>query len=136
MHRAVHFDDALGRVTGTLMQPVDVLRDQRVQFPAALELDQRQMSVVRLRAPGWMLQAALPREPANFRIGHVVVNVGKFFRFRIFRPQPLWAAEIRNSGLGRNAGARQRNHAGTVIDPPTNRLDTFGHRASLNWPSR
>jgi len=44
VHRAVHLDHAPGRIARLLVQPVDVLRDERVQLTAPLQRDDRHMA--------------------------------------------------------------------------------------------
>ena len=100
-------DDAIGRVARALMQAVDVLGDQCVQLPAALELDERVMPGVRRGVPGRVIEAAAPREPPHLGIGHVVVNVGELFGRRIARPDALRAPKIRDAGIGRDSRAGQ-----------------------------
>ena len=49
--RAVDLDDAIGVAARLLVQPVDVLRHQQVQPPAALQVDQGAVTGVRRRRP-------------------------------------------------------------------------------------
>src|SRR5436190_2342179 len=83
-----------------LVQPVDVLRHERVQFAAPLELDERAMTGVRPRVPCRMLDSALPRELPHLGIRHVVMDVGKLLGLRVLRPYTLRSAKIGNAGIG------------------------------------
>src|SRR5436190_18109513 len=77
MQVAVHFDDALRRVSGTQMQAVDVLRDQSVQIAPPLELNERQVSRVGLGFPRRMRKPRAPGGFANLRVMRVVADIGK-----------------------------------------------------------
>src|SRR5204862_6289810 len=106
---AVHLALDVSGSTGELVQLVDVLRDQRMELPPALELDQRQMTRVGLRLPGGMVEAALPRGSAHLGIGEVVMDVGELLGERILGPHALRSAEVGNAGVGGDAGAGQNN---------------------------
>jgi len=92
------------------MQTVDILRDQRVQLAAALELGQREMSGVR-RQPGRMIETTAPRAPPHVGIGHVVVNVRELLCLRIARPHALRASKIRNARIGRDPCAGEHHQS-------------------------
>src|SRR5262245_8776907 len=109
------------------MQLVDVLGDERMELAPALERDERPVSRVRLRLPRRVVEAALPCEPAHFRIGHVVADVGELFRLRVTRPYALRAAEVRDAGVSRDSGAGQHDDALRGIDPAANVLDQRLH---------
>src|SRR2546423_724680 len=72
VHGAVDLDDAARVGAGSLMQAVDVLRDDRDQSAAALEIDQRPVPGIRLRGPGGMLSSGAPRGPAYLWVFDVV----------------------------------------------------------------
>ena len=127
-HRAVHLDHHLGRMTGLLMQAVDVLRHERVHNAPALERHQRAMPGVGRRGPRRMLETAVPGETAHLRIGHVVVDVGEAFGLGVGRPHALGATEVRNAGLGRDPGASERDDARGRVDPPSNHRGCVVHR--------
>ena len=55
-----------------LVQPVDVLGDQRVQAAATLEPHQRAVTLVRLRLPGGRLEPVAPGAPPHLGLGDVV----------------------------------------------------------------
>src|SRR6185503_7035738 len=65
VHVAVNLDDEVRRVAGLDVQAVDVLRDERMELPALLQRDERQVPGVRLRGKGGMLETALPRRLAH-----------------------------------------------------------------------
>ena len=75
------------------------------------------MSGIGFGSPGRMIEARLPREPADFRIGHVVVNVRELLGERVLRPHTLRSAEIRNARLRRDAGACQCHNPGGCGQP-------------------
>ena len=100
VQRAVNLDDEIGTAAGTLMKPVDVLRDERVKRSAFLEIDERSVTSVRFGSPGWVGQPALPREPTHLGIGDVVADVGHPLRLRVQRPDAFRSAEIRDAGIG------------------------------------
>ena len=60
-HGAVHLDDQVGSTAGSLVQPVDVLRDERVELASALELDEGVVAGVRVGAPGRRIATVAPR---------------------------------------------------------------------------
>ena len=86
MHRSVHFYNPFGRVARALMESVDILRDERKEFAAALEIDQCSMTRVGLCRPRWIFEPRLPCRLAHFTIGNVVTNVGHFLGGRVSRP--------------------------------------------------
>ena len=89
------------------------------------------MAGVRFGVPGRVIEALLPGEPAHLGIGHVVMDVRELFGFRIFRPDSLRAAEIRNAGFGGNAGARQGDDARGGRHPGPHEVDRVRHFVSL-----
>jgi hypothetical protein len=93
------------------MQTIDILRDERVQLSMALQLHERAMPGIGRGVPCWMIDTALPRKSADFRVRHVVMNVRQLFRLGILRPHALWTSEIWNTRLGRDPGAGERDHA-------------------------
>ena len=74
VHGAVDLDDALGRRARGLVQPVDVLGDERVQRGAPLELGERAVAGVGLAAEQLALGAVAPHLPAVLGVGHVVLD--------------------------------------------------------------
>src|SRR5580765_373394 len=80
-----------------------------------------------------MLEAALPREPPDLRIRHVVVNVREPLGLGVRGPDAFRATEVWNAGLRGNAGARQRHDARRSLHPTTDPLD---HVAHLRVPRR
>jgi hypothetical protein len=116
-HGAVHLDDPLRRVSGNLMQAVDVLGDDGAELSASFEGDERAVASVRARVPRRVLDAAAPGQPPHLGIRHVVVNVRQTLGFGISGPDALGTAKVRNSGLGGNAGARQRDDRARRVNP-------------------
>src|SRR5262245_38776248 len=124
---AMHLNYFLRRVTGLLVKAVYILRDQSVQPSAPLDLHKRAVSRVRPRLPRRMIEAAVPRQLADLCIGHVLVDVRQPLRFRIPGPDTLRAAEVRDTGLCRNTGARQCDDSRGFVDPPADNLDVLAH---------
>ena len=116
----VHFDHVVDGAPRPLMQAVDVLRDEGVQLAAPLERDERPVAGVRRGVPGRMIEPALPGQPAHLGIRHVEVDVRELLGLRIPGPHTLRAAEVRDAGVGRDAGARQRDHSCRRRDPAAN----------------
>jgi hypothetical protein len=102
-----------------------------VELAAALELHERDVPRIRLRTPCRMIQTALPGERANLRVRHVVLDAGQLFGGGIGRPQAVRAAEVRNTGFGRNAGAGQRDDARCRIHPAAHLVDLVLHPDSV-----
>src|SRR5437879_12772354 len=98
-------------MSGDLMQLGDVLRDQRVELARALELHQRKMPPVRLRAPCRAAEAVLPGRLAHLRIAEVAMDVRHLLGERIPGPDALRAAEVRDAGVGGDARAGERDDA-------------------------
>ena len=94
-----------------LMQLVNVLRHQRNQHAALLQLHQRAMPVVWLRTPCRRTHAILPRQLTHFRIFQIVAERRHLFGFRVTRPQTIWAAIIGDSRIGRNTRAGKHGDA-------------------------
>src|SRR5947208_14960559 len=132
MQGAMHLNHFLRRVTGLLVQAVYILRYQSVQFSTPLDLHKRRVSRVWPRPPCRMIEAALPRQFADFCIGHVLVDVRQPFRFRILGPDTLWAPEVRDTGLGRNTGARQCDDSPRFVYPPADDVDVLTHEFLVN----
>src|SRR6266513_3250467 len=92
------------------------------------------MTRIRCGGPGRMLCAALPRELADLRIRHVVMDVRELLGLWVLRPDALRSAEIRNAGFGGNTGASQHDDARRLINATAcvgNRgAHVFGPRAS------
>src|SRR4051812_48593126 len=105
------------------MQLIDVLRDQRVQLAPLLQVDQRKVSRVGLRVPGWAGKPVLPRRFSHPGIGEVVVDVGHLLGDGILRPHALRPAEIRDAGIGGDACAAEHDYAIGAVDPGTDLLD-------------
>src|SRR5206468_399718 len=72
---AVYLDHDVGGAARPLVEPIDVLRDNRLQDAAPLELDERPMSGTWDRAPRRVRESSLPGESSDFRVRHVVANV-------------------------------------------------------------
>src|SRR6478736_8958449 len=106
------------------MQSVDVLRYERVQLPPALEFHQRTVSRVWHGGPGRMLGAAPPCQLPDFRIRHVVMNVGQLLSLRVLRPDALRSAKVGNPRLRGDARAGQCDDTCRVLDPVSNLYDS------------
>ncbi len=111
---AVQFDDPLARNAGGLMQPVDVLGDDRADFAAANQFGDRTMTAVGGSAAKNLLhrKAAPPGfAPRLFR-GE---KIGKIDR-RHAGPDAARAAEIGNAGFSADAGAGKDHGAARLFD--------------------
>src|SRR5690606_1316712 len=89
---AVHFDDALRRIAGALMQLVDVLRDEAVQPALAFELDQSLVAGIRTGRPGRVAKPRLPCGLAHLGVGQVVLDRRLLLGRRVPRPDALRTA--------------------------------------------
>ena len=111
---AMQLDDLVSRHTRGLMQAIDVLRDDGAQRAACHQRRQRAMAAIgcgllevaidhRLASPGFA--------PHIDRIDEVAKVDGLHAR-----PDATGTAEIRNAGLGADAGAGEGDDALTAID--------------------
>src|SRR5438128_1572247 len=116
-HGAVDLDHPIGRGARRLVEPVDVLGDERVELAAALEGDEGAMAGIGLGLPGRRLQAALPRALAHLGIGDVVLQRGLLLRLRILGPYALGAAKVGDARVGGDARAREHHDALGRLDP-------------------
>jgi len=64
-----------------------------------------------LGLPNRRIESSLPRLFADRRVSQVMANVREFLSIRIPGPNSLGAAKIRNTRIGGNTGACQRDHA-------------------------
>src|SRR6185436_20318390 len=76
-----------------------------------------------LRRPCRAGQPVLPGKLPHLGIGEVVVDVGHLLGERIFRPQPLRAAEIRDARIGGDARAGEHDNSPRCIDPAADLID-------------
>src|SRR5215218_300065 len=91
------------------VQAVDVLRDDRLDDPAALELHQRLVRAVR-PLPAQGREAVAVELPEPRRVALEDLDVGDLHRVDV-RPQPgARRAEVRNAGRHRDARAGKRQH--------------------------
>ena len=95
----MNFDNHGDRVTGALMQPVDILRHHGAQLAAAFELDKCAVTSIWLRPPCRMLETSAPCLAAYLWIGHIVVDVRQSFSLRVACPNALRPAEVRDTGF-------------------------------------
>ena len=86
VHRAVDLDDELGRRARSLVETVDVLRDQRVEVGLALELGEREVPGVGLSGVQFTVGAVAPDDAAVVGIGDVVLD-----RRTCVRPWGPWS---------------------------------------------
>ena len=102
----VYFQHALR--TGLLVQPVNVLRDDRVQAACAFQVGQRAMRGIWFGMTLGLHQGATPFV-VGARIADKALDGCDFARIG-FRPEAgAGAAKIGDTGSGRNARAGQRN---------------------------
>src|SRR5512140_3748905 len=89
-----------------------------MQRGAPLELGQRVVPGVGLRAPHLALDAVLPGEPAYVGVTHIVPERRRLLGGGVLGPDALRPAEVRDARLGRDAGAGQDHDAPGVPQPP------------------
>jgi hypothetical protein len=134
--RAVQFVDDRGGRAGLLVQAVDVLGDQAGQPAPAFEVDQGEVTRVRLGGPGGRDQALLPGLDPDRAGGDVLIDVEHRLRGRILRPQPLWPPEVGDPGRGGDAGPGQYgdvlsvDHASILVPVQTSRSSRPTRRPS------
>ena len=116
VHRAVQLEHAFVRRPGPLVEAVDVLSDHPGVDRRA-ESRERRVSGVRDRGPRWMREPGLPGPAAQGGITDVGIVGGQPLGCRVARPQTLRAAEVRDAGVGGDAGAGQRGDAGRARGP-------------------
>ena len=125
-HGAVDLNDPMRRIAGSLVQFIDVLRDKRVQLPAPLQRDQRQVARVGLRLPCRMSETAPPGVFPHLPIGKIVLQRRELFRGGIPGPHALRPAEVGYPRIGGNSGSGQHDHALCRVHPTTDALEEFG----------
>ena len=81
------------------------------------------MSCVGFCCPRRRVESRLPRRFPHFTILDVVVDVRHLFRSWVSCPESLRPAKVRDSGICRNARAREDNHAFCGLYPALNGLD-------------
>src|SRR5436309_10244294 len=113
--------------SGLVVQAVYFFALSGLEFSTPLDLHKRAVSRVGPRPPRRMIEAALPRQFADLCVRHVLVDVRQPFRFRILGPDTLWAPEVRDTGLGRNTGARQCDDSPRFVYPPADDVDVLTH---------
>ena len=122
VHRSMNFDHAFRRIAGSLMESVNILCDQRVEFPRRSSSTSA-VPCIGLCLPRGGVQPRLPRRFPHLAIRNVVTNVGHLFGCRVLSPHALRSTKVRNAGVGRDARACQDNHAFGGIYPAMNGLD-------------
>ena len=93
-HRAVQLDDPFVRRAGSLVQPVDVLRDHLGVDGAAGQPGQGAVRRVGLGGPGGMGQPGAPGPAPQLGVGHVVLVGRQPLRARVLCPDPGRPAEV------------------------------------------
>jgi hypothetical protein len=93
------------------MQTINILGDQGMKPSSLFQFHQGHVSCIGFGSPGRMRQTFLPRQPADFRIGHVVTDIREFLGFWIQRPYAPGAAKIRDSRFGGDARAGKCGNA-------------------------
>ena len=111
---------------GLTMQVVDILRDDEAQHSQLLQLNQREMSRVRLRDRQrfvkFVVALAEPFFPGLFRVGHEALKA-IHRRLAVLGPQPAGPAKRRYPAFDRHPGAGQRDW----IPRCQNRLRSFAN---------
>ncbi len=123
---AVELDHVRG--PRTLVQAVDVLGEDRPETTCSLKVCQRQVAGVRLRGPGGVMAAALPRPNPYLGVLDVRLNVEHRRGVRVLGPHPVGSAEIGNPGIRAHAGAGEHD------DPPARGpefSEGIGHGVSI-----
>lgn len=114
---AVDFDDLIRVGPSDLMESIDVLSDEGVQLVSVLERQQRAMATVWIDlGPDLLLGQALPVRFAMLRVIDVGVDVRLLLGPGVFGPHPLRSAKVRDSGVGRDPGAREDRDLSRLID--------------------
>src|SRR5207302_3964032 len=99
--------DVLGRAV-TLVQAVDVLRDDGNELAGLLEISESAVSGVGLRRPDRMLPARLPRPATDLRVRDVVLQRRHPLRLRVASPHSVGPTKVRDSRVGRNTRTGKR----------------------------
>ncbi len=133
---SVDLDQAAGIGPRLVMQPVDVLRDERDQLAATLELDQRTVARVRLDDLVDVVDPRAPRRAPNVGLVDVVLQVRRLLGGRILRPEPVRTTEIGDPTVGRDARAREHDDAIGVVDPRLDGVDILDHRGHVKPSGR
>ncbi len=118
-HRAVDLDHELDVRAGPLVQPVDVLGDDRVQLAPTLELDDRVVPTVRLSLPTGIGSAVAPRLPADVGFGEVVLERRRLLGAGVLGPDTLGAAEVGDARIGGDPCSGEDRDPIGLVDPPT-----------------
>ena len=91
--------------SGLLMEPVDVLGDQRVEPARALQVHQGGVAGVGLGVPHGRREAVLPRAAAHLGIVEIDLEGGHPLGLGVLRPQSLGPAEVGDARIGGDAGS-------------------------------
>src|SRR5262249_31932574 len=100
---AVQLDDMVGRDAGTLVEVVDVLRDNASRLTHPIDARKREMPAAR-SCSGEVLvhgEAATPSLVTHFLTGQKIVELNRFHS----RPNASRGTKIRDAAFGRNARA-------------------------------
>jgi hypothetical protein len=104
-------DDRLRRQTRPLVEIVDVLRDAAVEPPEPVQLGQGEVGGIRRRRPDEGVRDASQRPvPASTLVTADEIPVGELAGIEA-APHAAGAAEVRDAGLGADAGAREGDGA-------------------------
>src|SRR5262249_26465211 len=107
----VDLDDALRRLTRSVVEAVDVLRDEEVQGALLLEVDEGPVARVRLGVEVVAVEAVLPGAAPYLGVAHVVVERGRLLRGRVLGPDAVGTAEVADPRFGGHAGAGEHDDA-------------------------
>ena len=119
-HGPVDLDHLVGVVPRRLVQPVDVLGDQRVEGAEPFQGDECLVPGVGQRRPCRRVEAVPPGPAADIGVGHIDVESRELLRFRVFRPDSRRAAEVGDPRVGGDPGPREDD------DPPAGADDGPG----------
>ena len=109
-----------GSLPGLLVQPVDVLGDQRVEPPAALEVDQRAVPGVGLGRPHRRGQPVLPRPRPQLGVAtRRPASVAIFSASGFLVQTPCGPPEVGDARVGRDAGAGQHDDPSRLFQQRT-----------------
>jgi hypothetical protein len=116
VQRAVDLDDPVRTRARRLVEPVHILRDQRLQLALRFQIDEGAVSgiwIALLRGAG---ELHLPGAAAHLGVAHVVLDRRHLLGLGILRPQTLRSAEVLDTGVGRDARSGQDRDALGCVD--------------------
>ena len=121
---AVDLDDPTGRGTRALVQFVDILGDEGVEFLSPLEFDERLMTSVGINVrPQGSLGSLGPVGAPHRRVADVEVDIRRALGSRVPGPQSVWAPKIGDAGVGGDTGSGQHGDRLSLVDQAPSGID-------------